>query len=274
MIEGEGPRKFTKKVPAKTRGTVNMADDIGAKDASIKVEGNIPVIPERSMYRNNRREGHESIGTTNAANNYFLAEGSTAWGFTTYVCVQNPNSTATNVTVTYMTPAGPKPQPSFSMPPNARKTIRVNEVLPNVDFSTQVHGEKPIIAERAMYWNNGTGEACHDSIGMASAHRVFYLPDGQTSEGRETYVTIQNPNNQDVKVEISYLTSTGQGNVVFTVTIPASTRQTYNMVDKGINGRAAIMVRSMTSGKKIMVERPMYGNSRGAGTDSIGGYSD
>ena len=35
-----------------------------------------------------------------------------------------------------------------------------------------------------------------------------------------------------------------------------------------------IMVTSKTSGKKIMVERSMYWNSRGAGTDTIGGYGD
>jgi hypothetical protein len=34
------------------------------------------------------------------------------------------------------------------------------------------------------------------------------------------------------------------------------------------------MVRSKTIGKKVMVERAMYWNSRGAGTDTIGGYSD
>jgi len=39
-------------------------------------------------------------------------------------------------------------------------------------------------------------------------------------------------------------------------------------------GRAAIMVTSKTSGKKIMCERAMYWNARGAGTDTIGGYSD
>ncbi len=42
----------------------------------------------------------------------------------------------------------------------------------------------------------------------------------------------------------------------------------------GINGRASIMVTSKTSGQKIMVERAMYWNSRGAGTDTIGGFGD
>jgi len=117
MIEGEAPRTFTKQVPANSRQTFNMANDIGEKDASIKVSSDQPVIPERAMYRHNRREGHDSIGTTEPANNYYLAEGSSAWGFTTYVLVQNPNEEAADVTLTYMTPEGPKVQPTFTIPP-------------------------------------------------------------------------------------------------------------------------------------------------------------
>ena len=95
-------------MPANSRESFNMADDIGDKDASIKVTSDIPVIPERAMYRNNRREGHDSIGTTAPATDYYLAEGTTAWGFTTYVLVQNPNGSAVDVTITYMTPDGPE----------------------------------------------------------------------------------------------------------------------------------------------------------------------
>ncbi|MCG2795031.1 MAG: right-handed parallel beta-helix repeat-containing protein [Actinomycetia bacterium] len=276
MIEGDTPQVFEKKIPANSRKTYNMADDIGAVDASIKVTSDLPVIPERAMYRNNRREGHDSIGTTAAATDYYLAEGTTAWGFTTYVLVQNPNTTDTNVTITYMTSSGPVPQAPFTMPGKSRKTIRVNDVLPATDFSTQVTGSQAIIAERAMYWGEGTeaGEACHDSIGLSAPHTTFYLPDGQTSEGRETYTLVMNPNDTDVTVEVTYLTPDGTGNVVFEETVSANSRKTFSMVDKGISGRAAVMVTCKTSGKKIVVERAMYWNSRGAGTDTIGGFSD
>ena len=276
MIEGADPVTVEKKVPAQARKTYNMANDIGEKDASIKVTADVPVIPERAMYRNNRRSGHDSIGTTAPANDYYLAEGTTDWGFTTYVLVQNPNDTATDVTVTYMTNSGPVPQTPFNMLANSRKTIRVNDVMPGADFSTQVTGSQPIIAERAMYWGEGTalGEASHDSIGLAAPHTTFYLPDGQTSEGRETYTLVQNPNDSDVTVEVTYLTPDGIGNVTFEETVGANSRKTFSMADKGINGRAAIMVTCKTAGAKIMVERAMYWNTRGAGTDTIGGYSD
>jgi IPT/TIG domain len=278
MIEGEGPRVFNKTVPGNSRATFDMSKDIGARDASIKVVGDVPVIAERAMYRNNRREGHESIGTTATATDYFLAEGAIGYasGFTTYVLVQNPQSTPTNVTITYMTQNGAVTGPAFQMPANTRKTIRVNDQLPGyTDVSTQVHGSQPIIAERAMYWgaSSSLGEACHDSIGLDFPHMTFYLPDGQTTGGYETWTLVQNPNPGAVTVQITYMTPSGANNVVFTDEIPAGSRKTYNMANK-ISGRAAVMVQSLDGARPVMVERSMYWNSRGAGTDTIGGYSD
>ena len=68
------------------------------------------------------------------------------------------------------------------------------------------------------------------------------------------------------------MTPNGTGNVTRTETIPAGSRKSFNMAEhSGISGRAATMVRCTTSGKKVMVERAMYWNSRGTGTDTIGG---
>ena len=278
MTEGADPVTVEKKIGANKRETYNMADDIGEKDASIKVQADIPVIPERAMYRNSKRSGHDSIGTTAPALSYYLAEGTTNYEFTTYVLIQNPNNTATDVNVTYLTTSGEVPHPKnpILMLANTRHTIWVNDFLPGRDFSTKVTGTQAIIAERAMYWGAGTalGEAAHDSIGMTEPHTTFYLPDGRAGDGYETFTLVANPNDSAVTVEITYLPSDGTGNVVFEETIPANSRDTFSMEREGINGRAAILVTSKTAGRKIMVERAMYWNNRGAGTDTIGGFED
>jgi hypothetical protein len=62
MIENEGPQTVSHPAPANSRGTFNMRDDIDEMNASIKVEADVPVIAERAMYRNTRREGHNSRG--------------------------------------------------------------------------------------------------------------------------------------------------------------------------------------------------------------------
>ncbi|MBU1942646.1 MAG: S8 family serine peptidase [Actinobacteria bacterium] len=275
MIEGAESITVQKDVPANSRRTFFMADDIGSQDASIKVTSNVPVIPERAMYRNDRREGHDSIGTTTPSTTFYLAEGTSDWGFTSYVLVQNPNTTAADVTLTYMTNSGPVPQPSFSMPPLSRHTIRVNDQLPNTDLSTKVEANVPIIAERAMYWDNGTGEAMHDSIGIAGPHQYFFLPDGRTDLGFETWTLVQNPNTTPVNIEVLYFFPDGSMPVGFEATISPQSRVSYNLEDGiGEDGWAATMVHCTTSGKGVMVERAIYGQNRGSGTDTIGGPYD
>ncbi|MBM3957727.1 MAG: hypothetical protein FJ313_06705, partial [Gemmatimonadetes bacterium] len=214
-----------------------------------------------------------------AGGRYYLAEGTTAWGFTTYILIQNPNSTEIPVELTYMTDSGPvaHPENPIQMPAHSRKTVRVNDFLPGRDFSTLAEGEGPIITERAMYWNNGTGEAGHDSIGMPAAHSCFYLPDGETAgDGLvETWTLVQNPGSSDVTVEITYMTPPGGGNVTRVEVVPAGSRRTFGMAEhSGLKGRAAVEVRSRTAGGRIMVERAMYWNSRGAGANTIGAFSE
>jgi hypothetical protein len=280
MLDGGVPVTVEKTVPANTRRSYPMADDIGEADASIMVTSDIPVAPERSMYRYSRREGHDSVGTNLPSNDYYLSEGSTAWGFTTYVLVQNPNADVTDVTLTYMTPSGEVAGPSFTMQPNSRETVRVNDALQNSDFSTHVRGSLPIIAERAMYWGEGTpaGEACHDSIGLAAPHTTFYLPGGQTGYGFErwfeTYTCVQNPNDTDVEVRVTYLTPEAAHNAEFTSTIGANSRATFNMADRLTDTRAAVLVECLTPGMKVMAERATYWDGKTGGVETIGGFSE
>lgn len=280
MIEGSGPQTVTKSVGPNSRSNFFMADDIGLADASIKVESNVKVIAERAMYRNGRREGHGSIGTTAPATDYYLAEGTTGYGFTTYVLIQNPNNATNVVNVTYDTNAGPVTQPAFTMQANSRKTIRVNDVLPGKDMSTHVHGSLPLIAERAMYWDSGYGETCHDSIGLSQPHKYFYLPAGISSPfdpqtgnaGYETFTLVQNPNDVSVKVILHYVDYDQAQEVI----LAPNSRRTFNMADVfGSNtAMSGISVVSETPGKNIMVEKANYMVQRTFGTDTIGAYSD
>ncbi len=275
MTEAEGTKVLQKTVSAYSRATFNMEADIGAADSSIEVSSDLPVVAERSMYHHNRREGSCSIGATSPANDYFLAEGATGYdvGFITWVLVQNPQATPTDVSLTYQTQSGPVTGPSFTMPANSRKTIKANDQLPpDTNVSTQVHGSQPIVAERAMYWDNGTGEAFHAHVGLPSPHMRFMFPDGQTSNGWETWTLIQNPNPGAVRVRITYLTSTG--NQSFEDEIAPDSRATYNMADKVPSGKACITVESLDGARPVLVERAMYVNNRGAGTDTVGSCSD
>ncbi len=274
MIEGVGPRTVTRTVPPRARATYNMADDIGAFSASIKVSSDRPVIAERATYRNDRREGQGSIGATYPSRVFYLPEGSTAWGYTTYVLVQNPNGNPAEVTLTYMTGSGPVRQRPLAVGPRSRMTVDAAGVIPGKDFSVKVTATQPVVAERAMYWTSEAGSACHDSIGLPQPHSVFYLPDGQTGRGRETFTLVQNPNSTSVDVEVVYYGANGSFDVVVRRTLEAGSRATFNMAERLPAGRAAVLVRCMTRGKKVLAERSMYRDGRSSGTCTIGGYAD
>ena len=188
--------------------------------------------------------------------------------------IQNPQPDPTAVTVTYMTTAGTLEE-SFQMAANSRKTINVNAAhpdLPDPDFSTRVHGSRPIIAERAMYWGSGMSERCHDSIGLSAPHRLFYLPGGSDWEG-ETWTLVQNPNGSSVAVSVSYLPE-GEGEVVsFTDVLPSDSRRSYPMSDRVV-GSYGVVVRSLEADKPVMAETASYLAEPGAGSNTIGGYAD
>ncbi len=281
MTENGGPRIARKAVPANSRRTYSMAADAGEADASIQVSSDVPVIAERAVYRNNRREGHETVGEYRLSSDYYLAEGTTAWGFDTYLLVVNAHDSAMDVSVFYQTPAGEVASEPFRMPANSRKTIKVNDVpgVRGTDCSIRVHGSKPLMAERAMYWDSGRGEACHCSIGTPAPSDTWYFADGACGNGWETWTLIQNTNDRAVRAEIRYLAKAGgpDANTVKTVTVPARSRVSVDMAATASwssgGGTAITSLTESGGGKlKLIVERSMYKDGRRVGTDTIGGY--
>lgn len=272
MTEDAGSRTRVKKIPARSRVTCSMKDDAGETDASIQVSSDLPVVAERSMYRNDRREGSCSVGASVPSRAFFLSEGATGYGpgFTTWVLVQNPGDVENEVRLTFQTPAGSVPGPSLTMGPNSRKSVKINDtVAPDTDVSTVVEGSAPLVAERAMYWNSPAGEAFHASVGMSAPARVFFMADGQTWGGCETWVLVQNPNDKPVEVEVAYLLARGGAPVSITETIGANSRKSFNMADS-MTGRAGIRVTSVKGGPPVMVERAMYWNDKSAGACTTG----
>ena len=77
MTQDRGPRSLPRPCPPTPAPPTTWPPTSGQADASIKVTSDVPVVAERSMYRNNRREGSCSIGATTPATDYYLAEGAT-----------------------------------------------------------------------------------------------------------------------------------------------------------------------------------------------------
>ena len=200
------------------------------------------------------------------ASSWYLAEGCTNGGFETWVLVQNPNNSASNIDVTYMTPAGTVQGPRTSVPANSRQTFNVADTVPGQwEVSTRVTADRPVFAERAMYGNNRAWGT--QSIGVEGPSSSWYLAEGSTGGGFETWILVQNPNATDSRVTLSYIT--GNGRVAGpSVTIPGNSRRTFNVADSvpNLDGVSA----TVSADRPVIAERSVYWNNRNGGHDSVG----
>ncbi len=259
-----GP-KFT--MAPHSRMTVNVADKLpGDWNVSTRVQADVPVIAERAMYWLGRKAGHDAVGVTAPGRSWFMAEGCTANGFETWVLLQNPGDKPAKATITYMNEAGPQPGPEVEIPANSRKSVNVADALPNdVQVSTRVTSDRPIIAERSVYWNGRTGGTCENAVDAAKFRSV--LAEGATDGGFESWICIQNPGTSDALVYITYLT--GQGPVERApLSVPAGKRVTVNeFEDVGANMQVSARLNSTAP---VVVERAVYWNGRTEGHCSKG----
>lgn len=253
------------------RETVFVNADVPAQDVSVTVNATGPVVAERAMYWDGRRGGHSSIGVPSASPQWFLAEGSTKWGFDAFVLVQNPGAADATVNMTFLVAGGGAvAAPPLLVKAASRQTVDPRPVVGNADFSTSVTADRPITCERSMYWNNGTGKAGHDTIGVTAARYNCFLAEGTTAYGFETFLLIANPNNAENDVQVMYMTPQGI-EVRPGVIVPPHSRTTIN-VNAVVPGRDVSM--QVQGNLPIVAERAMYWNGRGGGHDSVGYLSD
>ncbi|MBU4391611.1 MAG: hypothetical protein KJ907_05480, partial [Actinobacteria bacterium] len=117
---------------------------------------------------------------------------------------------------------------------------------------------QPVVAERAVYWDHRTGG--HDSVGVTNPSTTWYLSEGSTGEGFETWVLVQNPNNTEAEVVVTYMTPSGPVSGPC-ATISANSRQTFNVGDT-VPGEWEVSTR-VTSDQPVIAERAMYWDGRG-----------
>lgn len=186
---------YTKKVPiqlaAQSRKTVRIDDVPGfeAAEVSTQVTSDRGVIAERAMYFNadGRTGGHDSVGTSELAPQWFLAEGYTGGQFDEYVLVMNPNGKPVKVKTTFMPSKGRSTTRFDTLAAHSRFTIHVDQQpgFDNAEVSTLVQTEdgSGVIAERAMYFvYNGMWSDGHDAAGICEPSTIWYFAEGYTGQ--------------------------------------------------------------------------------------------
>ncbi|MGI5837909.1 MAG: glycosyl hydrolase family 18 protein, partial [Chloroflexota bacterium] len=180
-------RQFT--LPPTSRFSLFANQIVPDAAISTLIQTDQPIFAERSMYF--RSDGHGSTGVNQPSHTWYLAEGSTAPPFDTWILAMNPNPAPATVTFTLMAEGGANKTIVRNMAPTSRCSIFANLEMPGVAFSAKVDGTLPIIVERAMYVSGGGG---HGSTGVTTPSRNWYLAEGNTLPGFDTWLLLMNPN--------------------------------------------------------------------------------
>jgi hypothetical protein len=262
-------------IPADTRLSFNAGSFVTSFNVSTTVTSHGGVVTcERALYGNDRTWASSSLGTRAPSTAWYLAEGATAGGMETWVLIQNPSEEAVNVDVSFLTGSGeyqPSELQNYSLAAHHRISIYAGTYVTDFNVSTRVVADGGgVVCERSTYGpanGDGLGTWATSSMGAKGPSQTWYLAEGATDEGRETWVLVENP--YDLPVDMNMMFTSGQGEVQGpSETIPGKTRRTYKANDYVTSGAVSTTITS--SGGGVVCERAFYGNARTWATTSMG----
>ncbi|MBN1288247.1 MAG: hypothetical protein JXA49_01235, partial [Actinobacteria bacterium] len=205
--------------------SLTLPAEAEAVDAGILVEQQISgtgVAPDNEW-------AHCGGGMTEPSQTWYMAEGCTAYGYETWILILNWDNREAHATLKYMTSSGEPQDLSITIEPFSRATVNAADTVPgNPDVSTMVTSDIPVFCERAMY--SPARDWAHSNAGVTQTATQWYLAEGCTAPGYETWVLVQNPgdSNADITMELQ----TDEGAVPGPVdTVPPRSRRSYNLAD-------------------------------------------
>ncbi|MBA2355582.1 MAG: IPT/TIG domain-containing protein [Acidobacteria bacterium] len=257
--------------------------------ATLTSMNGVPVVVERSMYRNNGDElfsaGHNSAAVDAPSLRWFLAEGATGGTFDEFVLIANPNDAAANLRVSYLR-AGQAPLvKSYTAPAQSRLTIWVDQEAPELaaaEVSIMVESltATPVVVERSMWWKSTpTGEwvEAHNSRGVTTTAARWLVADGESGGPGEasTYVLVANTGNAPAPVRFTLLTEAGTTRTVQD-TVTANGRYSLDVAGafpEARGTRFSVLVEGVSGTATLVVERASYSSTPGttwaSGTNSL-----
>jgi len=258
-------------IPPGSRRTFNLGAYVTTTDVSTRVQcRDGEVICERAVYWRPSpgspwAVGHDAAGVNHSAPVWYLAEGSTDLGFETYILVQNPWDTAAHVDIFLQTGGGelsPLELQNVAIPPGSRRTFNLGAYVTTTDVSTVVRcRDGEVICERAVYWRPSPGSPWavgHDEVGVNGYAPIWYLAEGATDMGFETYLLVQNPNGYKVTLDIILNTLGGEVRPpgLQGVEIGAKSRRTFNLGPYLTT--TDLSIRVVSRGGPVICERAVY----------------
>jgi hypothetical protein len=243
------------------RFTISV-DSVPGMDAAafaMQVNASAPVVAERAIYftAGNLSDGTVSVGITEPSRDWYFAEGFTADSFNTFLLLFNPGDTTVNAMLDFHVENGGTYEHLVQIAPHSRYTVSA-DAIPEVSaasFSTEIHADGPIVAERAMYFTMGYITGGHAGMGAAEPSTTWYFSEGCTRRFFQSYILVCNPGDLDTVVGIDYYLN--DSSLRYDYLVRARSRLTIPIsLQGGLSDTE--MAFTVTSGAPVVVERSVY----------------
>ncbi len=240
-------------VPAQSRFTV-FANAEGAQgNFGVRVDADLPIAAEEAIYWGWGQAGAALEGLPTLARRWYLAEGATHEPFRTEVALLNPTTATLPVTLTLMLQDGSFRPFTLTLPPESRRTVDLNGLIPDQALSTRVDAPGPIGVARTMFFHEG--RAAHASPGTPQLGTEWILPEGSTGYPFDTFVLVMNPNPEPAVITATFYTQAGATRVR-TFRMPPTSRLNI-FVNQWVPDEPGVSTRIQAS-LPVVVERSMY----------------
>src|SRR5438132_1480407 len=302
-VAGNGSALVTWQAPAFTGGLpiTNYTVTASPGGASVSVPGSqtsatVPGLTNGVSYTFRVSDANAvgagpNSGASNAvlpgtAPTFYFSEGYTGTGFTETLTLVMPGQ-AGNATIDYYTENGHLPTSTIALSAGVAQVINVNAAVgPNHMVSAKVSLPGPGVAERAMHFNTGTWHGSSNLVGATKTSTEWDFAEGSTLSAFSEYLSLQNPNDAAVTVDLNYMTDIN-AHPTKTLVVPAGSRLTVDVargdlsnspscvpsgtgascgVGAGITG-VSVQVKSRS--QPIVAERPFYVNGYNFGSGPI-----
>ena len=172
----------------------------------------------------------------------------------------NPGDAAADVRMTfYYSKRAPKVI-TKTVGPRSRATVDVDGLVAPGPVSARIGSSRPIVAERASYFNYDANiGGGHGSLGAKAPEKRWYVPEGRTDPEFDTWISVLNPRGVRARVTAIFMPGNGR-RVRKTLILQPRTRKAF-YVNRVLSSAPVPAV--VTSNKPVVVERSTYLNWRG-----------
>ena len=239
---------------ARSRQTVALNDVLPDQRFALKVVAGEPVAAERTAIMATGA-AYFAPGVAAPSRRWLFAEGSTLPGYATTLALFNPWPQSIVVSLRILSEDGTTLTRRYTIPAQRRRTVSLNDIVPDLPFAMEVQADRPVAAERLMTFDDGQGAMA--GPGATSPATRWTFVEGSTAIPADEYILVVNPHRQPVGLDVAYVLAGGQ--------IERRRHEVGALSRLTLSANAElpdqpILTAILTSDRPVVAERTIYAN--------------